>query len=1242
MQILTIRGENIASLAKPFEIQLDEGPLASAGFFAITGETGAGKSSLLDAMCLALYGDCPRLSGSGTREAVDDIDGTALRATDARMVLRRGAARGMAEVRFRAVDGQIYTAGWAARRARDRIDGRLQAVDRSLIRDSDGAVLESQLSRVNDRVTELTGLTYDEFRRTVLLAQGDFDAFLSAQTGERAAILEKVTGTQIYRDISRRIYDRNAAAQTALTTLETRHGEHRLLTPQEREVLSHDTETLRQDQTHVATDMTQVAADLACYTAQDAARMAHERAQARVIQAKATVDGLADQQTWLAEWDRAQTLRGELREDHAAKTALQEATQAYASQAASHNRQHETQQAMAEQARIAQLRLDQLEEQFKALGPDWTKAEQLDSQLSVANDEVLRAKNDVAQCKLTAQKSQGALNTLEAENSELDNTVRRARQNLHSIPGYDVLLSTWNTLEDRLTTRIDAIDRRDHAMKQRTTLLADNDTQSRARDQAQKEVEDIKQRREGFRRQLARQQPERLRLQASAPAQALAALTQQMMDLRSLKQTVDQLRAADRDLADSTQRQTAAQQARAAAEADHQRQTTAFNRSEHQIEALTQPVASADAAVSQEADRLRQHLHPGAPCPVCHATDHPVQDDTALSRLAQELRDKMQAAKTAQNMAQNALHDAHARCQEAATILSREQALLPELKAKITALEQEHADQIEQLRGVALSDLPRDPRVPDAAFTALFAALQHRRPALEADLDLLNQLDAAHHELNAKNDTAAARQAELADQITSLTAKLAEYEAQADTLARDRDTAERDIQAQTPRLTPDLKALGLTPQAFDADGTAHLDALRKTARKAVHLQREITQTEQARTDLLPQLSQARSNAQTLAEQVHQAQELRDARAAARDDVRDQRTVLLDGEATGPHRTRHNEARKTAQSENAQAQKNHAQAQADLAQLAGGLTAAQTTLTRSTKRQTDAAAALSHACSGAGLELANVLALHSIDADVVTSRRNALKAAESEYVAARGAQDERQQELTALQDAGLPQIPRDDLITRKAELEQHAADLNQKLGRLTERREADEHARKALSGLEEQIDAARKLADTWTAINDSIGSARGDRFAQIAQAVTLSMLVERANLHLDQLKPRYQLAVADQDLALHVIDRDMAGDIRPSRLLSGGERFLVSLSLALALSGMGTRGALAGTLFIDEGFGSLDAESLDLAIDALERLQAQGRTIGVISHVQAMKDRIPVQLQVTKSGGGASEIALRIV
>ncbi|MGO4855353.1 SbcC/MukB-like Walker B domain-containing protein [Phaeovulum sp. W22_SRMD_FR3] len=106
--------------------------------------------------------------------------------------------------------------------------------------------------------------------------------------------------------------------------------------------------------------------------------------------------------------------------------------------------------------------------------------------------------------------------------------------------------------------------------------------------------------------------------------------------------------------------------------------------------------------------------------------------------------------------------------------------------------------------------------------------------------------------------------------------------------------------------------------------------------------------------------------------------------------------------------------------------------------------------------------------------------------------------------------------------------------------------------------------------------------------------------------------------------------------LHVIDQDMADETRSTRSLSSGERFLISLSLALALSGLGGRGALSETLFIDEGFGSLDAASLDMAIDALEALQGQGRTIGIISHVGAMKDRIPNQIRVRPAGPGRSE------
>ena len=157
------------------------------------------------------------------------------------------------------------------------------------------------------------------------------------------------------------------------------------------------------------------------------------------------------------------------------------------------------------------------------------------------------------------------------------------------------------------------------------------------------------------------------------------------------------------------------------------------------------------------------------------------------------------------------------------------------------------------------------------------------------------------------------------------------------------------------------------------------------------------------------------------------------------------------------------------------------------------------------------------------------------------------------------------------------------------------------------------------------------------MSDAIGSPTGDRFRRFVQGITLDHLIQLANDHLSALSPRYLLARgAASDLTLQIIDRDMGDEYSATRSLSGGERFLVSLALALALSGLEGRASFVDTLFIDEGFASLDAETLDMAVDALETLQGRGRKVGVITHVAAMVDRIGVQVRVEKRSAGRSE------
>src|SRR5690554_7874281 len=181
MKILALRLENLASLPEPLELDFTASPLSDAGLFAITGPTGAGTSTLLDALCLALYGSTPRLRQAPARDSqIDDTPDSRLTTSDARTLLRCGSSSGYAEVDFLGRDGRRYRARWAVRRAREKAEGRLQAVEQSLADLDDGRLLTAQKREFDRLLPERLGLTFDQFTRAVLLAQSEFATFLKA------------------------------------------------------------------------------------------------------------------------------------------------------------------------------------------------------------------------------------------------------------------------------------------------------------------------------------------------------------------------------------------------------------------------------------------------------------------------------------------------------------------------------------------------------------------------------------------------------------------------------------------------------------------------------------------------------------------------------------------------------------------------------------------------------------------------------------------------------------------------------------------------------------------------------------------------------------------------------------------------------------------------------------------------------------------------------------------------------
>jgi exonuclease SbcC len=217
---------------------------------------------------------------------------------------------------------------------------------------------------------------------------------------------------------------------------------------------------------------------------------------------------------------------------------------------------------------------------------------------------------------------------------------------------------------------------------------------------------------------------------------------------------------------------------------------------------------------------------------------------------------------------------------------------------------------------------------------------------------------------------------------------------------------------------------------------------------------------------------------------------------------------------------------------------------------------------------------------------------------------------------------------------------ESLTSDLADKELQYSGLERELGAVDEKIREYKARKEQSKDLLKAIELQKKTCTRWAKLNELIGQADGKKFRIFAQGLTLRKLVSLANVHLRSLNDRYYIYKPDdQNLNLEIIDTFQADNRRSMLTLSGGESFLVSLALALGLSDLAGSKAQIRSLFIDEGFGSLDENSLDLALSTLENLRSSGKTIGLISHVSTLKERIGTQIQVKKAGNGLSQIQI---
>ncbi|HAR08437.1 MAG TPA: hypothetical protein DCR98_08505, partial [Cobetia sp.] len=731
---------------------------------------------------------------------------------------------------------------------------------------------------------------------------------------------------------------------------------------------------------------------------------------------------------------------------------------------------------------------------------------------------------------------------------------------------------------------------------------------------------------EDYRDQLQRQRDALLELKPvlSEQISGLARRDEVQQRLVELEQQLPRQQQALRDVAG---RQAQALQAR-----DQARHEEDAERRQQEQERL---------ARSDNVMALRRGLVQGEECPVCGSHEHPAAGQAApaealIAQLEQQARERLdqrrQATATAQQAMETASHE-HARLEQQLGYLQQEQT---QLHTELQRLQQQaqtcQTNLTELLARHSLSEQPQLAPLPQLPAAHALQLIEQRLGELDACQNTLVTTLRQLTPLREQRQALATRHATLTTQCQHGEAQLQQCETQITALAR-------EIEQLSDTLAQQLSA---DPKRQHASVSNWSDWIESLTTRMRNEQEDARQALQELSDQQQQLTQQQANLQQRQTELREEQDsldrerahwqtanpgLDDARITELLAVEDHELQALRQQLRSAHE-RVARADALCDERNAR-QLKHWQAartsswQAALEQLAAPA------------EETPGAGTAGEGTAGDGAsdteetgviraQAQQALALHArLQAHAQPSQEDA--AGEPEH-----AQPQPEEDTHALGEALatlIAALKSPLTAVREAHQSAQAAILN------------DDQRRSGSAELGEQLARARAVHERWGALSELIGSASGAKFRTIAQAFNLERLIEHANLHLANLVRRYRLARGASPLGLVVVDTEMGDELRSVHSLSGGETFLVSLALALGLAGMASGELRIESLFIDEGFGSLDPDSLALAMEALDGLQASGRRVGVISHVAEMHERIPVRIAVRPSGNGQSRLEI---
>ncbi|MFJ3484319.1 AAA family ATPase [Pseudomonas sp. NPDC090202] len=1209
MKILAIRLKNLASLAGPFELDFTAEPLASAGLFAITGPTGAGKSTLLDALCLALFGAVPRLNDIG-QSKVPEIDGE-ISTNDPRNLLRRGTGSGYAEVDFVGVDHRRYRARWETNRARDNASKKLQASRQTLTDLDSEQVLSQNKSEYKPLLEARLGLNFEQFTRAVMLAQSEFSAFLKADDRERSELLEKLTDTAIYSQLGRRAYSKSKEAEEALKALNAQAGNLTPLSEEQRAELQQRFDAAREQLKVHQGQLRQLELKQQWFSELNRLRDSQQAAAEQLASAQQGWDSQHGERQQLGQLERLAPQRHLFGQRAKLNGQLQPLTA---------DIQRHTQQQTEQQARLSELEtrlgetqasLQQSQEQLQSARPALSEAFAQQVQLNHLNQDLQQVSEQARVAEQARHDGQTSLQQLNEQQQRVEQRLQAIAEQLQESAALDALSQSWKAYRPQLQQIVSISSRlskgRDElpALEQASTRAEQTLSETRSALQALYDEAEVK-------ADVVGQEIERL-----------GQLLQEQRQQHSASNSLERLWQRQQDIVGRLQDvQTHQQQAterRAQGIAQGLKLKTEHEAAEQALKVTVELLQRQRLARSASVEQLREQLVDQQPCPVCGSEEHPYHQSGALLEALSGHDD-------------NEEHSARLKVSQLSEKLAELRAEVGELNNQLKAFKPQQEQLDEQLQKL----------LPELESQALYPRLLEQPEHL-------------------RNDWLSERLHQLAEEI------LAAEQRQSRLLKvqRDAESLQQQVQSAREASQQAMKLLDDQQRLIAQDNQTFETALREfepllPAESLVHWRESATQSfmqlDSQVARRLEQLDQQKDEQQEHGERAQKivleqnAQQSREAeqqklQQKLHDSQQQQAAVqqrladMLGEHASAEHwQQQLEQAVEQARQAQAAAAEQLQQTRSDLIKLDTELNSERQRLQAMEQELAELQRQIGEWRTSHGeIDDQALDALLAVSDEQVSQLRQRLQHSEKALEQGKVLLQEREAQLQQHQAQHSDISDADTLLAALGDLQNLAAQGEQQCADLRAQISDDDRRRNASSELQEQIAAATGQYQRWARINALIGSASGDTFRKIAQTYNLDLLVHHANTQLKQLVRRYRLKRGGSLLGLLVMDTEMGDELRSVHSLSGGETFLVSLALALGLASMASSTLKIESLFIDEGFGSLDPESLQLAMDALDGLQAQGRKVGVISHVQEMHERIPVQIQVRRQGNGLSTL-----